>query len=179
MNANDFRFFSPAPAVAPAMQSYVPALNFQMPVATSVPTSFDLASLTGAKSFGQSLSSMGIPTTSSNMYKLGAISPNSYASGGEMGWGGKITDWLGKSDNLNAAVNGIGALTGAYLGFQNLRMARDNLRFQKNAWAKNYANQAQSYNTSLEGRARARFSARETDESKIQDYLNRNRLSGN
>lgn len=181
MNANDFRFFSTAPAVAPAMQGYVPDFNFQLPVATAAPTSFDLASLTGAKSFGDSLNSMGIPTTGSSMYKTGPVSPNSFATGGNAGggFGAKLTGWLGNTDNLNAAINGIGALTGAYLGFQNLRLAKDNLRFQKDAWAKNYANQAQSYNTSLEDRTRARYSARETDESKIQEYLNRNRLSKN
>lgn len=179
MSANDFRFYSTAPSVAPAMQSYAPDYSFQMPVAMSAPTSFDLASLTGAKSFGQSLSNMGIPTGAPSTYMTGPVSPNSYASGGTPGWGSKLAGWLGDGDNLNAAVGGIQALTGAYLGFQNLRLAKDNLRFQKDAWQKNYANQAQSYNTSLEDRTRARYSSRETDESKIQDYLNRNRLSKN
>ena len=173
MNANDFRFFSTAPAVAPAMQGYVPDFSMQMPAAP------DLAALTGSKSFAQGLGAMGIPTTPAT-YVTGPVSPNAYAAGGDApGFGAKAMGWLGNTDNLNAAINGIGALTGAYLGFQNLRLAKDNLRFQKDAWAKNYANQAQSYNTSLEDRTRARFSARETDEGKIQDYLNRNRLSKN
>lgn len=174
MNANDFRFFSTAPAVAPAMQGYVPDFSMQMPAAP------DLAALTGSKSFAQGLSGMGIPITPAT-YTTGPVSPTSFATGGmpALTFGQKAMNWLGQPDNLNAAINGIGALTGAYLGFQQLRMAKDNLRFQKDAWAKNYANQAQSYNTSLEDRTRARYSARETDESKIQEYLNRNRLSKN
>lgn len=183
MSADDLRFFSPMPSTAPAMQGYVPDFNFQMPVAP--PTAMSAADFNfGGTSFGNKFGSAapsyaGTPWASLGAYATNAGGGQVPGGGGAGGWGGKVMNWLGNSDNLNATINGIGALTGAYLGFQNLRLAKDNLRFQKDAWAKNYANQAQSYNTSLEDRTRARYSARETDESKIQDYLNRNRLSKN
>ncbi len=178
MNANDFRFYSPAPSVAPAMQSYAPDLNFQMPVAP--PTVMSAADLSFGNKFGSAAPSYaGTPWSSLGQYAVNGGGMQSPGAGGAPGFGSKLMGWLGNGDNLNAAVGGLQALTGAYLGFQNLRLAKDNLRFQKGAWQKNYANQAQSYNTSLEDRTRARYSSRETDESKIQDYLNRNRLSKN
>ena len=178
VNANDLRFLSPMPSTAPAMQSYAPDYGFQMPVAP--PTVMSAADFSFGNMFGSAAPSYaGTPWSSLGQYATNAGGVQGPDAGGAPGFGAKAMKWLGNGDNLNAAVGGIQALTGAYLGFQNLRLAKDNLRFQKDAWQKNYANQAQSYNTALEGRYRARFSARETDEAKIQEYLNRNRLSKN
>jgi hypothetical protein len=191
MNANDFRFYSPSTAT-PA-QGFVPNYNVTIPgvnapLPAAMPSGPDLAKLgTAYNPMSGGYTGEYAPLA---QYQLGAnAAPDVGAKSatGLMGMlrgqagvaGDGLVGWLGKGENMQTALGGIQALTGAYLGFQNLRVAKDNLRFQKDAWAKNYANQAQSYNTSLEDRVRARYSASSSDESRIQDYLNRNRLSKN
>lgn len=177
MNANDFRFYS-----TPANQ------NTALATPGSFMPNFDV----NIPGVNVPLSSLAMPTSSdlAGFSKMGAMSVADAAPKSATGFmgmlrgqpgvaGDGLTGWLGKGENMQTALGGIQALTGAYLGFQQLRLAKDNLRFQKDSWAKNYANQAQSYNTSLEDRVRARYSASSSDESRIQDYLNRNRLSKN
>lgn len=91
--------------------------------------------------------------------------------------GGGLGNWFKDANNLNAAFSGISALTSAYLGFQQLRNAKDSLRFQKEAFNTNMNNSIKSYNTSLEDRIRGRTSDYEGKESDVQSYLDRNRLS--
>lgn len=88
------------------------------------------------------------------------------------GWKG----WLQDGNNLGTVVQGLGALTNAYLGFKQLSMAKDNLRFQKDAFAKNFANSQQTYNTSLEDRIRGRSS--NPNEADVQAYLAKHKLGG-
>lgn len=94
------------------------------------------------------------------------------------GGGGGITGWLGNGQNLNAVMQGIGALTSAWLGYQNLRVAKDQLSFQKDAFAKNYGSQVKSYNTSLEDRIRGRTADYTGKEADVQAYLSKHKLGG-
>lgn len=84
--------------------------------------------------------------------------------------------WLGKAENLSAAMQGIGALTGAWQGFQQLRLAKDQLNFQRDAWQKNFGNSVRSYNTRLEDRIRGRTAYYTGKENDVQAYLDRHKL---
>lgn len=90
--------------------------------------------------------------------------------------GDGLTGWLGNGQNLSAAVQGIGALTGAWLGYQNMKVAKDQLNFQKEAWSKNFANSTKTYNTSLEDRIRGRTADYAGKEGDVNAYLDKNRL---
>lgn len=95
----------------------------------------------------------------------------------QQGTMGKIGGWLGNSQNLATVFQGISALTGAYLGFQQLRLAKENMALQKEAYRTNIQNSTQSYNTSLEDRIRGRTAAYAGKEQDVQSYLAANRLS--
>lgn len=99
-------------------------------------------------------------------------------------WSGKpgvagdgVRGWLGNSQNLASVVQGIGALSSAYLGFQQLKLAKESLGLQKESYRTNMRNSTQTYNTSLEDRIRGRTSAYEGKEQDVQSYLSANRLS--
>ena len=85
-------------------------------------------------------------------------------------------NWLSNGENLAALVQGLNALSNAWLGRQNLKIARDQLNFQKDAFNKNFANQVRSYNTSLEDRIRGRTADYAGKEADIQAYLDKHRL---
>lgn len=87
-----------------------------------------------------------------------------------------MKNWLGQEGNLGAAVGGINALTSAWMGYKNYQNAKNSLNFQKEAFRKNFANQTQSYNTSLEDRIRGRSSDYNGKEADVQSYLSRHRL---
>ena len=90
--------------------------------------------------------------------------------------GDGITGWLGNGQNLSAAVQGISALSGAWLGYQQMKVAKDQLNFQKEAWSKNFANSTKTYNTSLEDRIRGRTADYAGKEADVNAYLDKNRL---
>lgn len=134
---------------------------------------------------------MGMPVMGNDIYGFGGASTPGEppttpppASGGFMNLlrgqagvaGDGVTGWLGNSQNLSAVFQGIGALTQAYLGFQQLRQAKEGLKFQKQAYKANLANSEQSYNTSLEDRIRGRTSNYAGKEEDVQSYLSANRL---
>lgn len=91
------------------------------------------------------------------------------------GQGGAM-NWLKDGNNLSSVFTGIQALAGAYLGFKNMQLAKDQFGFQKDAFNKNYANQRQTYNTSLEDRIRGRTSDYQGKEQDVQKYLASNQL---
>lgn len=129
---------------------------------------------------------MGMPVMGNDIYGFGGAStpgeppsstPDTNLWRGKAGVPGDgITGWLGNSQNLSAVFQGIGALTQAYLGFQQLRQAKEGLKFQKQAYKANLANSEQSYNTSLEDRIRGRTSNYAGKEEDVQSYLSANRL---
>lgn len=98
------------------------------------------------------------------------------AGGG--GWASGMGKWFSNGQNLGAVFQGISALTNAYLGFQQLGVAKDSLRFQKDAFQTNLRNSTQSYNTQLEDRIRGRTSDYAGKEADVQAYLDKNRLGG-
>ncbi len=83
----------------------------------------------------------------------------------------KIGGWGGTALNLaNSAGN-------MYLGLKNLGVAEDTLKFQKNAFSKQFDAQRQTINTHLADRQRARLSAASGDTShtlSVEDYMRQN-----
>jgi len=143
----------------------------QMPMAAAapvMPTGTDLSNL-----------SMGsfAPSGMDTQYASGTFdAPQTAAPAG--GSGGGMGAWFGNGQNLGALAQGFGALTSAWLGYQNLRVAKDQLGFQKDAFNKNYKSQTQSYNTSLEDRIRGRTADYAGKEQDVQSYLDKNKLGG-
>jgi hypothetical protein len=80
--------------------------------------------------------------------------------------------------NAGSIMNGIAALGGAYMGYKQLGMAKDQFNFQKKAFQTNLRNSIQSYNTALEDRIRGRTSAYDGKEQDVQAYLSKNSLKG-
>lgn len=108
----------------------------------------------------------------------GSIVPTGGAAAAPQGFMQGAKTWLSNGQNLGSVFQGIGALTNAYLGFRQLSMAKDQLNFQKDSWAKNFANSAKTYNTSLEDRIRGRTADYSGKESDVQSYLAKHKLSG-
>jgi len=82
----------------------------------------------------------------------------------------------GAVGTLTKALGGLGSL---YLGFQQNKMAKDALRFQKRAYETNLANQIKSYNTSIADRAksRAEFRGNTADANATrEEYVRNNSL---
>lgn len=115
--------------------------------------------MTGYANFGQNTSSY-----------TGAEAP--VINQGSGGLGG----WLSNGQNLGTVIQGFGTLANAYLGFQQLKNAKANLAFQKDAFNTNLINSTQNYNTSLEDRIRGRTSAYEGKEADVQAYLAKHSL---
>jgi hypothetical protein len=92
------------------------------------------------------------------------------------GGGGGLGSWLSNGQNLGVAIQGFGTLAGAYLGFQQLKAAKEGLKFQKDAFNTNLINSTQNYNTSLEDRIRGRTSDYDGKEADVQSYLAKHSL---
>ena len=73
-----------------------------------------------------------------------------------------------------SAVSGLGNL---WMGMKNYGLAKDQLAFQKDAYAKNYAAQKQITNASLEDRQRARVAANPAAYASVSDYMAKNRIA--
>lgn len=69
--------------------------------------------------------------------------------------GTKIGGILG-SEGFNTGVSAFGDLMSIYTGFKSLGLAKDQFKFQKKAWNKNYDAQAKDYENNLKDRWAAR-----------------------
>lgn len=154
------------PAAAPAAVPVAPA-------APVVPVSMPMSSaLSWGSGLGAGIAAAPTPVPAAD-------------SGGLMGFlrgqpgvsGDGLTGWLGNGQNLGTLVNGLSALSSAWLGYNQLKLAKDQFGFQKEAFQKNFANQTKNYNTSLEDRIRGRTADYAGKESDVQAYLNKHRLS--
>ena len=96
-----------------------------------------------------------------------------------------LLDFLGKDGlaNFGSILKGGASLYGAYNGAQQLKQAQDQFDFSKSAFNRNLNNQAQSVNTRLEDRQRARIggtgdgNAAGNYES-LNTYLTNNKVNG-
>lgn len=76
--------------------------------------------------------------------------------------------WTGTTDEktgirtdgvIPTALGVFGGLAQSWLGFQQLRQAKKEFAFQKEAWKKNYETQRKLINTEMEGKQRAAYLA--------------------
>jgi len=87
--------------------------------------------------------------------------------------GGKFGNFLGNFANLAEGLSGLGQL---YIGLRGLGIAKDQLAFSREAYAKNLANQTKSYNTALEDRIRSRYVTEGRSSAEADAYLAKNNL---
>ena len=115
-----------------------------------------------------------LPTAASlAQLNQGMLSPSD-TSGGLDGVG--FLNWLNKDQNLRTTLGGLEALSNAYMGFQSLRTAKDNLNFQKKAYNTNLRNSTQSYNTQLADRINGRTADYAGKDADVAAYLAANSL---
>lgn len=74
-------------------------------------------------------------------------------------------------DGIGSIFDGIGSAVSIYTALSNLGLAKDQFKFQKNAYNTNLKNQTQSYNTSLEDRTRARYHTQGGTSADVDSYL--------
>lgn len=85
-------------------------------------------------------------------------------TGGFMGALKGLGGWLGKNGQTIGNIAGaIGQGVNAYVGLQQLGLAKDALKFEKKAFKTNLANQVDSYNTQMKDRLTGRWYATEEE----------------
>lgn len=82
----------------------------------------------------------------------------------DMGWGG-------------LAVGAASSLMNGWMGYQNLKVAKDQLRFQKDAFAKNWSAQKTAMNSAMEDRQRARVASNSSAYESVDSYMAKNRIA--
>jgi hypothetical protein len=115
------------------------------------------------------------PTLSRNFGSSASSATNGSNPGDDNGVSKGWFDRIGGGEGLGAILEGIGQLGSVWAAIQQNKIAKESLKFQKDAYKTNLANQTKSYNTALEGRAQLRFS-QEGNLGAKDDYLNNNRL---
>lgn len=84
------------------------------------------------------------------------------------------TSWFGKlggMEGIGAGLQGLGALGSMFTGFKNYGLAKDQLKFQKQAFNKNFENQKKLTNARLEDRQRQRHAANPYMNARPEDYM--------
>lgn len=77
------------------------------------------------------------------------------SDGVDTAYGGN--NFLGKGGYGSLAIGGLQTLGSIWNSFQQMKLAKKTLKFQKNAFRTNLADNRQVYNTALEDRIRARY----------------------
>lgn len=79
--------------------------------------------------------------------------------------------------NFASGVQGLTGLAGAYLGYQQMNLAKDQLAQNKKIFNLNFENQAKTVNTQLEDRQRARVASNAGAYQSVGDYMDQNQVS--
>ena len=121
------------------------------------------------------------PVVSSGMAETSVAMPAGNTGGlwgGDWGWltGGKNADGTTFNGVGGLALGTLSGLGNLFMGMQNYGLAKDQLKFQKDAYNKNYAAQKQTTNASLEDRQRARVASNPTAYQSVSDYMAKNRI---
>jgi hypothetical protein len=143
---------------------------------------------TDIEDFSDILSSWGQPGSTAGGFDFKM--PTTGATPGILGTGAPAggdwqTKWLGGTTPEGMRTNGIipvglsalSGLTGAYLGWQQFNLAKDQLAQNKKIFNLNFANQAQSINTQLEDRQRARVASNPGAYKSVGEYMDENKVS--
>ena len=152
------------------MQGFgAPAATVQAPQApTPVAT---MGGTAAAMPNAGNLSGIGVQIPGTNgtgvMPQVGGVNTTGAYSGG--GFMDQIGGWSGIS-------SGIQTLGNLYMAYQQNKLAKESLKFQKDSYKTNLANQSQTYNTALEDRIRSRYNTEGKSSSEADQYLEKNSL---
>lgn len=91
--------------------------------------------------------------------------------------GGKNADGTSSNGWGGAAFGLMQGLGSAYMGMKQYGLMKDQLQFSKDAFNKNFAAQAQTTNTALEDRQRARVASNPGAYQSVGDYMGQNRIA--
>lgn len=80
------------------------------------------------------------------------------------------------TNTVGMVMGGLQALGSLWNSYNQQKMAKEQFRFQKQAWQTNLANQTKTYNTALEDRIRARHFTEGKSSADTDSYLNQHRL---
>ncbi len=161
--------------------------------------SIDWGNLTAPSSFKKNLGTLDAPVIPSvpslnwgaeptampagvNPSIAGGANPLAANGGSPSPW---QTKWFGGTNANGTGTNGIipgvvGAglgLASAWTGFQQLNLAKDQLKQNKDIFNLNFMNQAKSINTSLEDRQRARVASNAGAYQSVGDYMKKNSVN--
>jgi hypothetical protein len=106
----------------------------------------------------------------------GAASGAGSAGGAQPGWFG-IKGLGANMDTAKLGMNGLQTLAGLWAGIQQLKLARQSVALTRSTTNANLANQTQSYNTSIQDRARARGAVEGQSSAEVTDYIAQNSLA--
>lgn len=81
-------------------------------------------------------------------------------------------------NNVMASIDAISKGIGAYTGLRQLSLAKDSFNFNKGLAQTNLSNQAQTVNTQLEDRQRARIASNPNAYQSLSEYMSKNAVSG-
>lgn len=91
--------------------------------------------------------------------------------------GGKDPSGMQTNSLLGAGMGILQGLGNAYMGMKQYGLMKDQLQFSKDAFNKNFAAQAQTTNTALEDRQRARVASNPGAYQSVGDYMGQNRIA--
>lgn len=117
---------------------------------------------------GQDVSGIGVM----NGQQLG----QGYVGAGGGGMFSANSNFMQNVGGWQGIASGIQTIGNLYMAYQQNKLAKDSLNFQKDSFNKNLANQTQSYNTSLEDKIRSRYVTEGRSSDEADDYLEKNRL---
>lgn len=80
------------------------------------------------------------------------------------------------SNTIGMVMGGLQALGSLWNSYNQQKLAKEQFKFQKQAWQTNLANQTKTYNTALEDRIRARHFTEGKSAKETNDYIATHRL---
>lgn len=134
---------------------------------TGMPTVVPGAAVAGVgKSAGTGLTTPSVQTP-------GVTVPQLMSGGGSAPQTPGFFSQYGPTQFALGAIQTLGSL---WNSFQQNKMAKESMAFQKEAFATNLANQEQSYNTALEDRINARYVTEGKSQAEANAYIQKNSL---
>jgi hypothetical protein len=135
------------------------------PVAAMTPQALTMPSGTDIAGVGVQAPQAPIATT--------PVAPADAVSNGNMF---KNSDGTFNFDGLGTITDGLATIGSLWSSWQQTKLAKETLAFNKASYQENLANEKQSYNTTLQGRTQAEFMAEGRSMDEVDAYYNENKL---
>lgn len=119
---------------------------------------------------------MGIASPTATGAAAPAMAPIGTQPGAAGAGGAKGPGFFGQGGFASMALGAIQTLGSLWNSFQQTKLAKQNLAFQKEAYYTNLENQEKSYNTALEDRINARYVTEGKSQAEADSYIAKNRL---